>query len=240
MFKHVSVQITPCVFNCDNKDVCYLKKRNKYNDKLDFYNVFKIFNKEDYTVYLSICDITSLNLARILLKCINNLNITIPYSIYKDHKISKEKHDNDKISLSVYNIKDILDAPANYTKIFLIKNDESYKLAKIILTSHGFINIHLAIDINYIDEYKIKELLKLKEQTQSIGISLDSCLENYSLHKKCVYNDNYVDIDYDNTYRKCPFVKCGTLINTESFEELINNKIKPNCIYHKVFGGTNE
>ena len=70
------------------------------------------------------------------------------------------------------------------------------------------------------------------------SITLDSCLENYVVHGKCVYNENYVDLNFDGTFRKCPFTKNGIEVKkTDTIQSMIKHKEKPECIYSKLFGG---
>ena len=94
--------------------------------------------------------------------------------------------------------------------MFLIKDDMTYDIAVRVFAEAlrpNINKIHFPIEHEWarLNQGKIIKLVGDWNISDNKTLSLDSCLENYLLHNKCVYKDNYIDLRFDGSVRRCPF-----------------------------------
>jgi hypothetical protein len=244
MPKSVSIHGSACEFECPHAAVCYHRKKDKV--PIGSFNISNIvddiLDNKEYSIYMSVCSASDYVRGIYLLNNFNNVNITIPVGLLNNKQLNYVNCDcldnSDRIQVTVSTMADIVLVGNKIQKLFLIKDDESFSTAVDIL-KHGHIdNIHFPIEQEYIKLSKLLTLIGAWRDCKNTTISLDSCLENFVVHGKCVYLDDYVDINYDGTYRKCPFKKTGKIIrDSDTVESMINDNDEVDCIYSKLFGG---
>jgi len=124
-------------------------------------------------------------------------------------------------------------------KIFLIKNVETFNIAKNIFElPKSYSKIHFVLEQQFVKDNKdlILALVSAWNNCTNKTLSLDSCLQNYVLNGTCAYKDNYIDIRYDGSVRRCPFSDEYHDINYDNPDDMFSIPFKPSCIYHEMFG----
>ena len=251
--------------NCPHREICYHIKRKDTGTRCDSPDMNKKItniSKQADHIYESICNEKNIiNYIKAQISNVKDLKFdkkkynitkTMSYNTYQQYlplfkklinimnikQIDKfiEYH---KCQITVYNITQIQSLHYNVQKLLLIKDQKTYEYALHIL-SKNFIqynNIHFPIYQEWARKNPVKLMTLIDKWNNRINktISLDSCLENMLINHKCVYMENYIDINYDGTYRKCPFEIEGKPI-TDDIDSMYNDIYKPKCIYYELFG----
>jgi len=234
--KIVSLHLERCgLSNCPHQSICYLRNRKDEKRIIDI--DIEYFLKKGYRVFDAVCNTISNTKLNLLIKY-PNYNLTMSYSLFKQYVFSN-KH-IDQIQVTIYNenqLKELTD----WNKIFLIKDQESLQFFK----SHWNIpykNIHYAIYKEFINKNVLEDIIVLTASSNSYNVSFDSCLYQTIRHNKCTYNENYIDINYDGTVRKCPYDKEGIYVGdkVEDMEKIFDVDMSRSCIYQTIFGENNE
>lgn len=171
-------------------------------------------------------------------------HMTISYNHY--HKmtemlgIENKKAFDKNIQMTVYDKTKLLDRSFRHIqKMFLIKDEASYKVAVDIFKHSGAYNkIHFPIEQTWAEENtdKILILVSLWNMQENNTLSLDSCLENYVTNGTCVYANEYIDLRYDGSVRRCPFSDEYHKINYDNPDAMFDIEFRPHCIFGKMFG----
>ncbi len=236
----ISVHGDKCGFDCPHAAVCY--HRRKDEQELDTKTLRKIMidifsNVKDAEVYISVCSYSDFAMCSMLASTLTetNVNFTLPVTLWRANKAFSAAVSS-KLQVTVYNMEDIIEIGNDVQKLYLIKDDETFNTAMTIMTDESVSNIHFPIDQNYATKENLTIILKAWKKMKDTTITIDSCLENFVVHGKCVYSDNYVDVNYDGTYRKCVFEKKGFKMRKDlTLNDMINTKYMPKCIYSKLF-----
>tara|TARA_Y100000310_G_C20672131_1_gene810848 strand:- start:444 stop:1187 length:744 start_codon:yes stop_codon:yes gene_type:complete len=233
-----------CKVLCQHKDVCYSINRTKVEkdedqrDVLD--KVMKYAINGTSKVYMATCDAEFEGLFK-KLKAFHNLNVTVSFNIYNKYERHQFNGMESQLQVSVYREKEFGLVGNDITKLYLVKNDESFNYAlELLKGKNGYKNIHLPIDQGWAKDNK-DDLIKLVRAWQDCRdetISLDSCLMGYITHGKCDYVDQYIDVHHDGTLRTCPFTKSSrnNIHDLEDEKEMFGITHTPKCIYSKYFG----
>ena len=144
------------------------------------------------------------------------------------------------IQITVYTLDDLKSAKYhNIQKLFLIKDDATYiEATKVFIDAKRYNKIHFPIYQKWAEEHETEllVLIGLWNISDNQTLSLDSCLENYVANGTCGYAEEYIDLRYDGTVRRCPFSDECHDINTVNPDEMFNIPFEPKCIYSKLFG----
>ena len=229
--KIVSLHLERCgLENCPHQSICYL--RNRKDEKRTVRTDISYFVRKGYRVYNAICNkVTGNDLW--LLNNYKNYNITLSYNLFKEYDELKDEKIKDQIQVTVYNEEQLKELN-NQQKLYLVKDEETlsffYKHINL-----PWKNIHFPIDQSFIDKKKIIEM-SLSIISSNNNITLDSCLTQIVKEHHCIYGDNYIDINYDGTIRKCVFDKEGMYfgIREEDMEKAFDISIERNCIYKRI------
>ena len=250
--KIISVHNHKCTTGCPHKDVCYFVNGKHFDELPPKNNVIEeaIDNmSEDFEVHYSGCDPMP-SMATYASNCSGNedeRHMTMSVNEYKKFKadksnIFKNKDFDKNVQMTVYTLKDLQkEEYKDIQKMFLIKNEETFQIAcEVFMDYENFNNIHFPIEHTWAEE-NVSKLTTLVAEWNKIrdkenNISLDSCLENYLLNGTCVYADNYIDLRYDGSVRRCPFSDEFHKIDSENPDKMFEIKFTPNCIYKKLFG----
>lgn len=241
----ISIHPSKCSGGCPNENVCYLKKRvttNTNSIKLKSYLGLTLYTHD---IYLSVCSQKQVNEALTLVRCFKRVNLTIPFTLLDNFKHLLQSPIRNRLQISVYSEDNIKVIGNEVQKLYLIKDQETLEFTKTVFKDEYISNIHFPIDQNFITKDETLKLLKLWRDCKDPTITLDSCLENYAVHGKCLYQENYVDISLDGVYRKCVFDLVGKKIQDvngidQSIKKLIKKSEPVYCKYHTIFGGNNE
>ena len=249
MSKQISVHNHKCTKPCEHANICYYINGKHKDSKITSDKIDEVINKisgDDNKIYYSVCDFMSAYITYSDSIYPNtNRSMTISNNIYK-HFISMfnpsdRKQFNKKVQLTVYTADDLGDDNLkDIQKMFLIKDQESYELAELILRNPTeYHNIHFPIYHEWAkanqDLVLILVGLWLTNSYLNTSISLDSCLENYIVNNKCVYAENYIDLRYDGSVRRCPFSDESHDIDIDNPDNMFNIPFTPNCIWHELF-----
>lgn len=244
MPKNISIHGSACEFSCEHHTVCYHRKKNEVpKGSFDINSIMKpTLNNDEYKIFVSVCSHVDYVGGIYLLNHTDNVTLTLPTSLYDDKQfrcLSCNCIDyKDRIQVTVTSDDDIKTIGNDIQKLFLIKDDETFMYAMELIKSERVSNIHFPIAQEYANISKIISIATLWKECSDETITIDSCLENFIVHGKCVYQDDYIDINYDGTYRKCPFKKDGTIIkDSDTIESMINTNDTVDCIYSIIFGG---
>lgn len=244
--KIVSLNLQKCSDKCPNASVCYLSNRG-YNTFLNSHKLRKKIIKSGNIVYESLCSkyfITNsnnfINYYRQLLDKNKNFNITLSCNLLVTDLINYKN----QIQVSVYNSNDILKFN-EYQKLFLIKDSYSLALAYYYMKEYTG-KLHFIIEQKFLSEpasnikYKLLNFIRNFENRIDKTQTADTCLTSWLINGHCPYDNNYIDISYDSTIRKCPYSNTGLYISKfNDINELYNLKIESNCIYKQLFSGEN-
>ncbi len=250
MAKQISVHNHKCKTLCEHADVCYYVHSKHKEQVTDIAKQIEsvISNiSGDKQVYYSGCNLKQSHDTYVQNIYSNECErqMTLSINIYKQLK-PLVPYDywpkfNENIQLTVYDFETIID-PNYYDcqKMFLIKNDNTFKLAIDIFKSKSdkINKIHFPVEHSWAkdNKHKLMTLVSNWNQCSNKTLSLDSCLENYLLHKTCVYKDNYIDLRCDGTVRRCPFSDECQNINYDNPDEMFDIPFTPSCIYKELFG----
>lgn len=231
--KIISLHMMKCEDKCHNDSSCYhLQKNIIVNDTYNF--DIEYWLKKGYIIYNSLCKPIKENDLR-LLELYKNYNITISCL---DVIISEIMQFKNQIQLSVYDSSD-LTIYADFQKLFLIKDLESYAICLYIITNNitKYGRIHFNIDQNTknIKDY-IHYISKIFNFLKPSLFSLDSCFTSWVINGKCPYDDNnYIDITYDGTARKCPFNKNGNILSNDTTLDIFKFAAShEKCLYKEL------
>jgi len=245
MTKQVSVHYEKCTSPCEHADICYFLNSEHKDEQLssDEFEILleKIDNKK---VYYSGCSVinTLLEYGRFIHDDEFKF-LTISENVYPSLLSFAGDVIKKDVSITVYSLDKLKDEElTDYTKFFLIKDKETFDIAIEVfenLKTNEFKNIHFPIYHKWAEDNQkdLWTLIKFWNSCDKVkyNISLDSCLENYLLNNKCVYAENYIDLRYDGTVRRCPFSNESHDINYNNPDEMFDIPFTPNCIWHKLF-----
>jgi len=244
MSKQVSVHNHECNSPCEHADICYLVNGKHSDKRISPDAIEKVLNKlSDKKVYYSGCNLVDIA-ANFNSKVINDSNRQITFSKNNLEQMTMvcgddAKHFKDSVQLTVYSQEDIIEPlTADMQKMFLIKDEETYLTAyRILQASKSNHKIHFPIEHTWAAENKDKvvTLIGMWNACTNPAISLDSCLENYIYNNKCVYADDYIDLRYDGTVRRCPFSDESHPINYDNPAAMFEIPFTPKCIWHEMF-----
>jgi hypothetical protein len=237
--KVVSLHMEPCSHDCPNASVCYHIRKEISSGKTEDVLPFDFRENmllQGYTIHEAFCSSVHLT----LLNKYKNYNITVSFERFGTN-VSYLRHIfnvvlypyKDQVQVSVYNKEQALTIPG-YRKLFLIKDDESFKYAKTHLNSIPF--MHYNIDQSWITKERIVQVLK---SFNDLTHTLDSCLWGWIDGGQCPYSTgSYIDITFDGTIRTCPFSRKGIPIKEVydgTHESLFKTRSQTECAYSKIF-----
>jgi hypothetical protein len=242
--KVVSLHMQKCEGNCPHSSCCYHLKKNinqeQENKKSNLFTCSMIVGsrKYGYTIYDSRCKPLEDHDFKLLTKN-PNYNITISYNDICNEKIGTLLKYKDQLQITVYTSEQIL-ILHEFQKLFLVKDRGSWHHCFNIIDDKTDNIGRLHFPINISDKYvrlSLPVLIKHFNENARPGLSLDSCLTSWIINGKCPYNnDNYVDITYDLTTRKCPFNKNGTNLENQKIDTLFTTAAPAEqCIYEEIF-----
>lgn len=239
--KIVSLHLQKCSGYCKNSKVCYHKDKIETPSniiRLDYLRTKLLENNA--TIYESVCILNELY-HKHMLPMWKNYNITISSDIFTNDYRSFTKN----IQITIYTFEEAFKYK-EYQKLFLVKDKYSVEDAYTFFnTSRNTGKVHLILEQNFLSKNLdlIEVFIKRHQNRYNSNISLDTCLTSYVINGHCPYEtNNYIDITYDRTLRKCPYKKEGHLIPSEldldDYDKLfIQNIDKPDCLYSKLFKG---
>lgn len=247
MNKIISIHAYACNNRkCPERHVCYLCKRpNEGNSILPsvYRDILNIIDTENETSEVHIAtDVLTSDIKHLIKE---KAVITIPFSLYRKHyDFFKDK--KEYIQVTVYKLDDIFLNEfdlLDVQKLFLIKDNNSLQIASevVFYSNIELGKIHFPIDIEYAKENMQYITGFLLEYIKNFGvdndsiISIDNCAIGCLINKQCPYIDNYVDINYDGTYRKCPFAINGFSIGNKSINDMISTIYEPKCWWSYIF-----
>ena len=248
--KIISIHNSKCETLCEHSDVCYFVNAKSENEQVGDDVINNVVSNITYNkdIHYSACNLqqtvdicdkitteqneyTYVTMNKLMLKKIN--------FIYENKKELDYLHKF--IQLTVYSYDDIIaDRYGNYQKLFLIKDDETYQTAIYILKQKEQHKIHFPVEQNWAaaNENKLIALVSYWNQLGETTMSLDSCLENYVTNGTCVYANEYIDLRFDGTVRRCPFSdERHNISDYDRPDDMFDILFEPKCIYHKLFGG---
>jgi len=246
MSKQISVHNHMCTTPCEHADICYLVHGKHNGERISPDKIEEVIDKlSDKKVYYSGCNLTE-TFDTISNNVIDNDNRSITFSSNMLHMLTRLAEDDisdvlKSAQLTVYSLEALLRPDLfKVQKMFLIKNESTFNDAMHIFKYAGLyadLNIHFPIEHKWAADNKEKLLTLIKEWNVSFDktLSLDSCLENYILNNKCVYSENYIDVRFDGTVRRCPFSDESHPINYDNPEEMFEIPFTPKCIWHQMF-----
>ena len=253
MNKIISIHNYSCKQKCEHADVCYFvngkhreidEVENSQVEKIEDV-VTKITGKKN--IHYSGCDFlpSYLTYGGNIHGHENERHMTFSSNHYPHMKTMVGSNDeletfNNNIQLTVYTLDDLKSAKYhNIQKLFLIKDDDSYVTAtKIFMDAGRYNKVHFPIYQKWAEENQqdLLVLIGLWNMCDNQSLSLDSCLENYVANGTCGYAEEYIDLRYDGTVRRCPFSDECHDINTVNPDDMFNIPFEPKCIYSKLFG----
>ena len=253
MNKIISVHNYSCKTKCQHADVCYfVNSKHKEVDEIEDGQVDKIETVVDKItgekdIYYSGCDFlpSYVTYGMTIYGHEKEKHMTFSSNHYNHMvNIASSKEDLEKfkknIQITVYSLDDLKDAKYySIQKLYLIKDEESFNIATRILMDGGRYNkVHFPIYQKWAEENedKLLILVGLWNLCNNHSLSLDSCLENYISNGTCGYAEDYIDLRYDGTVRRCPFSDECHEINDKNPDEMFNIPFEPKCIYSKLFG----
>lgn len=241
----ISMHMQECTNkSCPNRKECYHLKRDKIltSNEIPLWRsdmigeAARLCRFGEAQVYYSMCqvDTTILDIAMNT----PNFNITLPCDLYKDEKVKlvMDKHP-DKFQVSVYDLTQVIFFD-KFQKIYLIKDPKTLEEAKWMSVIGD--NLHFAVDMSTLRKLRAKKIMTMYKECKNPTISLDSCMEHYALNGTCVYQKDYIDLNYDGTWRKCVFSSTGKMNLECSLKELMalaNEEPVGNCKYNDLFAG---
>lgn len=241
--KIVSIHANECKnIKCPERKVCYLCKRNITGGKITP-SVYRSVLKEldDKTSHVHYATDVLNDEAKRLLEA--GANITIPFNVLKANRQYLDLF-KDHVQVSIYQLDEIFlneNDLLEYQKLFLIKDTETLNIANDIIETGSMAigKIHFPIDQNWARNNIIscKDFL-LKYYGNDLidsDITIDNCAAHYLTNGKCGYISNYVDINFDGTYRKCPFEINGDHINNKTIDDMIATEYEPRCLWAFMF-----
>lgn len=231
--KIISLHFQRCSGYCPNASSCYHIQKKESGELIETQREFKIKCLESgATIHESVCDYQHEH--KDLLNLYPNYNITISSDIVS-LDIDLHKH-RDQLQITVYNVCNLIDFK-DFQKLFLINDIPSLEKFRGWLGHSYYGKLHFLIDQNRIELKDIVGITEEFNEKASEGQTLDSCLTSYLINGECPYNNNnYIDINYDLTLRKCPYEKEGIVFNQNTpVKELFNFASLPKCNYTKYF-----
>ena len=229
----VSIHSAPCEnTTCPHEPVCYHKARNKCADFKDLHIYRLLAIAHEYKVYEALCrsyiDESYLDLVR----SNPNYNITVASNQINLDLLSSLP--TNQIQITCHTLKDLF-LYQEYQKLFLIKDEDSYSMFKLIESDTRFQKVHFCIDANFLDKTRMFKIIRIHSSCKQHSITLDSCLTNWIVNGRCTYKDNYIDINYDRTFRRCPFDPIGLDIEEKTIKEMFDIQIHHKCKYIELF-----
>jgi len=246
--KIVSVHNHKCTSGCPHKDVCYFVNGKHFDnpDENEADKIEEVIEKisDDIKVYYSGCDfMESFTTFATKVWDDDRKHMTFSKNMLPHMKTMCGPNEinkfNSKVQLTVYTYEDLINPELkDMQKLFLIKNKDSYNIAMRIFKYDIDLNVHFPIAHNWAANNKDLLLVLINEWNNSNNpnLSLDSCLENYVSNGTCVYSEEYIDLRYDGSVRRCPFSDECHKINYENPDAMFDIEFKPNCIYGELFG----
>ena len=249
--KTISLHLERCWSgSCPHSKVCYMKNRKliaKEAPSIDWLDMVtqgaeNMARAGEAKVYWSMCSWleTSPEFLK-MIEDIENWSVTVPVALM-DHKelATFAKEHPDRVQITVYNIGDAVQFD-EYQKLFLVKDYTTLKDMKWMM---GICNkIHFPVHQGWADKDKVKTVIELLGKCPNDTVSVDSCLENYVVNGECLYQKDYIDINWDGTCRKCVFDPEGIDVRSMSFEEIMNisdSCSSKGCLYTDTFKGDKE
>ena len=248
--KIISVHNHPCITKCQHADVCYFFNGKHEIENDNFLNMIPIDDAIDKItgekeIHYSGCEFMAsfLTYSGSILGNELEKSMTISYNHYKNMKELMNKDDfvqfKLNIQLTVYTLKQLQDPELkDVQKLFLVKDELSYGIAvKVFNNPDKYCNIHFPITQEWARDNpdQLPYLISIWNTSLNDTLSLDSCLENFLLNKKCIYSEDYIDLRYDDTVRRCPFSDECHKINHENPDEMFNIIFKPDCLWSELF-----
>ena len=248
--KIISIHSNACHTKCEHANVCYFinGEHKKENMKYPISSVFKNITY-DYDMHYSACNMEDFMLIIPHIIFNDNRFITVSHNLFKqlstlEFETDKYEKLKSKCQITVYDLDTIKSKEyKDVQKMFLIKDDKTYETAINILKTYkvnGYSKIHFPIEQSWAANNKrnIISLVSYWNQSEDKSLSLDSCLENYILNNTCVYADDYIDLRYDGTVRRCPFTtdkKDIHDINIDNPNDMFDIPFEPMCIWKEMF-----
>lgn len=225
--KIVSLHLEKCKRGCPHSDICYLRKRvvgTGYPLPLNFREDML---EQGYTIHEAMCTpLTSSD--KDLLARYRNYNVTISYPVYIESNVEQSYSLGSQLQVSVYTEAQAVSVNKTVTKLFLIKDLATFRLACSLRNNNNIANLHFNIDMRISSNIQLLMLQNLQK-----NITLDSCMSSWIINGECPYTTNYIDISYDWTIRKCPFSTNGTPIPKNIINKKRNNYDDLFKIIHK-------
>ncbi len=240
--KIISFHTSQCNLKCPNHKSCYHIKRDKEPDA----NIDTLIVKaigDGHEVHIAVCNVDEAKEFKELSQE-SNVSLTMSYDVYKDSRFHKGVSAADllgkkeNIQVTCYFMEQIIKLPDDVQKLYLIKSEATYIVAKWMIQAGAVKNIHLPIDQQWVKEHRdlFAEIIEAWTSCEEDSITIDSCAENYLLHGKCMYVTDYIDINNDGSVRRCPFEPKGTPGNSMTIDDMFKIKYTPSCIYHEILG----
>ena len=240
--KVVSLHLERCSGYCPNSSQCYLMQR--LHSVIPNSIPYRLELKEDllqnFKVHEAICneELNNWDVTQALLKGYPNYNITIS-SILAQYLYWVTNYPN-QIQITIYN----LNMPwPTMQKLYLIKDRNTWNYAYNLMCRNTG-RLHFIIDRDFLRNTMGKtgllEFIKKFQERVDKWQTADNCLTSWLVNGTCPYNyNNYIDINYDGTIRKCPYDqnKIGDITSIDSIRELFDLEFKPKCIYGEIFKG---
>lgn len=235
--KKISIHSSFCTGMCPHKKVCYLRKRKKRRTSLILpFSLRRRWLDEKITIYESICyNIWRSN--KNLLDNYENYNITTMSNMINPNECYKYKNN---LLISIYN-RSQAERLKDFKKSFLIKDSSSLRdYEQLLKTDTG--QIYFPIDQSFLTKIILLDIIEKFDKYGRKEHSLDVCLRSYIVNGQCPYKNNYIDINFDGTIRKCPFNTQGYHpSNLSNINKLFKLELEPEkCKYKELFGGNDE
>jgi len=231
----VSIHDDKCTtLGCPHKNECYLVNRHSAEGYISSTLWTEILNKcssEEAVAYASLCDTFGATSLLTIAQETPHFSVTLGYSTY----ISNKEHCDTilhKLQITVYTLSQILELE-HAQKLFFIKDKETLAKA-IVLIEEKIPNIHFPVKRNTFSTIELLSLMH-KVNNASDTVTLDSCLEHAILHKDCIYAKNYVDIQGNGTYRRCPFDIDGLTIGNKTISDMLSDTCSNKCQFTQEF-----
>lgn len=230
--KIVSLHLQICHHECVNRFCCYhINKKWSNGVILDAdREINSLLCIPNSSIHESICFLSGNSKIYDKLLNFKNYNITISCNIIPESFLFY-----DQIQVTVYNLHQIRKFK-EYQKLYLVRNLDDLNFMYELFNKYTD-RLHFLFNQNLFKTNKINipELINKFQNRKDDKQSLDSCFTGYLINGECPYSyNNYIDITFDNTIRKCPYLETGIKIE-KPIVEYFNLEHKPTCIYSTLF-----
>jgi hypothetical protein len=242
--KIISLHLQQCNYNCPNSSVCYHRNKDISNNIITGTDKFRSYLTSYFKVHESICAFDKIYHTMMLNNC-PNYNITISSDLLLAINSSLINYKN-QVQISVYLNLVTIHKFKEFQKLYLIKDNESLYFAYELM-NYETGKLHFLLDQKYVQNnygnMLLKNIFTEFQKRKDPLQTLDTCFTSWIVNGHCPYDsNNYIDITYDSTIRKCPYSKEGhpidiTDFNLNDIDSWFKLDLKHDCIYKKIFTG---